>query len=122
MPEYAGGRTFYSAEENAARGVIASDEERARTMAALNEFGAQGAALRAEQDDPGSIDDIDPWLREQLELRARDDHAGTPSDGWTHKGGQWFDADGNLVYTQGPDGWYDTDGVLVYDLSGNKMK
>jgi hypothetical protein len=97
MPEQIGGRTYYSPEEAEALGLTPTPEHLAWAHASF-----------------------DPALRAQIQARADDVHAGTDAEGSTLRDGAWYDAEGNLLYTQGPDGWYDPSGVLVYDLLGRR--
>ena len=122
MPEQIGGRIYYSREETEALGLTPTPEHLARARASFDQLDAAQREARAENPDPGSVDDIDPALLAQIQARADDVHAGTEYEGSTLRDGAWYDAEGNLLYTQGPGGWYDPSGVLVYDLLGRRPK
>ncbi|MEV6325419.1 hypothetical protein AB0M45_30225 [Nocardia sp. NPDC051787] len=109
MPEKFASKLFYSNAEAAARKP--SDEEIERTRSQLEAFNTELRAAGPSSD--GHVGGLGG--------RFSDDLSGTEFQGWTLEDGTWRDANGQVVYTEGPDGgWYDAAGHLVFDALGNR--
>ncbi|MFB8275845.1 hypothetical protein [Nocardia colli] len=89
MPKEVGGKIFYTRDEAEAAGMkLPTPEEFARNQAILDQFDADIRAAKpaSEGTAPAGFGG-----------RFSDDLEGTEWEGWTVKGGQWFDQNGNPV-------------------------
>jgi hypothetical protein len=96
-----------------------NSDEYTRNQAIFDQFNAEireARAATAANPGPG----LDP--EEMAELQARAQEA-LPREkrNWTWDADHWYDGDGNIIYSRGPDGWYDPAGVRLYDLNYNRV-
>lgn len=115
MPERKHGKIWYTAEEAEARGMMPTPEENEADERMFAEFAETVRAARANPPKHAEAPEVVP-------RRHWDTRSGTEHEGWEYRDGAWYDADGTLIYTKGPDGWYSPDGELIYDHLGNKQQ